>query len=259
MAPDGTAFGLKYFRAARAAALALSAAAGFALPAAADPVFSLTDTIYLVPSGGAAIRVDSAFDNVGTNPRFTDAVFSTRTYHDITLNAGWLRVIARTAEELNALALPPPSPFTVTAEVTMANDDGQTAWGTITFRTTYDRDTSQPSEPEAPTFSDTEARNAPAGVLVSVWAEGLFDNAGTNPKITDAVFSTTEYYSEHSISRDRLFVLPKTDAELSAMTPPPPNPFSVDVTVMMANDEGQTASGTVTFRTEYQRTPAPVQ
>ena len=44
-----------------------------------------------------------------------------------------------TNAELNALDPRPDNPFTFTADVTMTNDEGQTASGTLTFETTYDR------------------------------------------------------------------------------------------------------------------------
>ena len=57
---------------------------------------------------------------------------------------------------------------------------------------------SNATEPSAP--SDWRF-GAPPNVLISVggWH---FDNPGTNARITDAVFSTTEYYSKHSIHED---------------------------------------------------------
>ena len=39
--------------------------------------------------------------------------------------------------QLNALASPPDWRFEVTVDVTMTNDEGQTATGTLTFVTTY--------------------------------------------------------------------------------------------------------------------------
>ena len=172
-------------------------------------------------------------------------------------------------EELNALSPPPPSPFTVTVEVTMANDEGQTATATLTYQTSYDRDEPAAEPPAQPTLrptppGQTVGRRAPPGVLVIASAaqpnNGVFDNAGTNPRITTAVFSTTAYYNTHMVRRDRLFVEAKSTDELNALSPPPPSPFTVTVEVTMTNDEGQTATATLTYKTSYDRvepTPEP--
>ena len=257
--------GLRRFGVVRATVLALPVAVGFAVSAAAAPVFSETGTRN-APAGVLIYALaEGTFDNAGTNPRITAADFSTTEYYSVhRISDGRLWVQPMTAEELNALSSPPPSPITVDVTVTMTNDEGETASGTITFETPYERDASaQPGEPLAPVFSETETRNAPAGVLIYALAEGTFDNAGTNPRITAADFSTTEYYSVHRVSDGKLWVQPKTVAELDALSSPPPSPITVDVTVTMTNDEGQTASGTITFSTDYQRDtsallPAPV-
>lgn len=112
---------------------------------------------------------------------------------------------------------------------------------------------------EAPSFkASTSPSNAPPGILISIQPDWYFDNAGTDPEITDAVFSTTEYYSTYSIGANGfLFVQTKTNAELSALSPPPPNPFEVTVDLTMENAEGQTASGTLTLQTTYERTSSP--
>ena len=252
---DGSLVGLKRFRLAWAAALALPVAIGFAAPTAATPTFSETETRNAPPGLYISADADGTFDNAGTNPRITAADFSTTEYYSVhRISDGRLWVQPMTAEELNALSSPPPSPITVDVTVTMTNDEGETASGTITFSTLYERDTSaQPGEPMAPVFSETETRNAPPGLYISADADGTFDNAGTNPRITAADFSTTEYYSVHQITEGRLFVQPMTAEELNALASPPPSPFTVEVTVTMTNDEGQTASGTITFQTVYER------
>ena len=247
----------KCLRALRAAALALPMAVWFAAPAAAEPTV-LEDATWNAPPG-VLIQVfaDDVFDDAGTNPRITGAAFYTTEYYSVhQIDGGKLEVQPKTDAELSALSPPPPSPFLVDATVTMANDEGQTAEGTITIRTTYDRTAlEQPGgEPPAPTISEDATWNAPPGILIQVFAESAFDNAGTNPRITDAVFSATKYFSVHQVSRDRLWAWLKTDAQLSALSPPPPSPFTVDVAVTMANDEGQTASGTITLRATYNRT-----
>ena len=171
------------------------------------------------------------------------------------ISEGVLWVRARNDAELNALPAPPPSPFTVDVTVTMANDEGRTASGTIAFETPYERATpEQPDEAPAPTFSETEAlRDADPRFWKQIRADDVFDNAGTNPRITAAVFFTTEYYSVHKVNEGRLWVRPKTSEELNALPSPPRCPFTVDASVTMLNDEGQTATGTITFETTYER------
>ena len=220
---------------------------------------------------GITVSVDvDLFDNPGTNPRFTDAVFSTMEYYDPTWTGLSIHptdyrlfVRAKTAEELNALASPPPETFTVTADVTMTNDEGQTATGTLTFQTVYLRaptaGTTQeaPSEPPVqPTFSRTAVESLPVGTLISYTADEMFDNAGTNPRFTGAVFPDRTYLNEGAVPTSgtvagRLFIEVKTAEQLSALSPPPPSPFTVTAEVTMTNDEGQTASGTITFEMTY--------
>ena len=108
-------------------------------------------------------------------------------------------------------------------------------------------------------YSEWSEVNAPPGTLVNVDAD-IFYRASTNPRFTGAVFSTLEYYNSTSIpdiySGRYLFVQVKTAAQLNAMSPPPPNPFTVTAEVTMTNDEGRTATGTITFETHYARAPA---
>ena len=75
-------------------------------------------------------------------------------------------------------------------------------------------------------------------------------------------FEASRGRNAHILRRRRMQA--GTDAELSALLPPPASPFTVDDTVTMANDDGRTASDTVTFETTYERlvsvpefTPAP--
>ena len=190
----------------------------------------------------------------GTNATLTGADFSTTEYsntHGIRDGRLWFQI--KSAAELNALASPPPSPFTVTAAVTMTNDEGQTATGTLTFRTSYARDT---TEKVVPTLAPAEARTVGAGGFASVGAYDVFDNAGTNARFTGVEFSTMEYYDgEFSgiAPHGKLWVQVKSAAELNALASPPPSPFTVTAAVTMTNDEGQTATGTLTFKTMYNR------
>ena len=248
--------------AAPVAALAMSLLMISGAAAVATPTFKSTGS-ETAPAGTLISRtVDDLFDNTGTNPRLTGVVFSTTEYYDsgssgIDAQQKRLWVKAKTAAQLNALPSPPPSPFTVTATVTMANDEGQTATGNVTFETTYTRSSKSTTKP---IFTPTEKRRAPPGILVSVPVGDLFDNAGTNPRLTHAVFPTMAYYnSEFTViggRKERLFVKAKTVGELNALPSPPPSPFTVTATVTMTNDEGQTAAGTVTFETTYARNPS---
>ena len=233
-------------------------------PAEAEPVFASPDP-YNAPSGLlVSAPVEEVFSNAGTNPRFTNAVFSTMDYYDASATGiptaadvrGYLFVQVKTDAQLNALDRPPTSPFTVTADVTMTNDEGQTATGTISFRSTYTMTNPPPSDP--PEIASTEPLNAPVGVLVSISAADTFDNAGTNPRFASATFSTMDYYNDVdtglNAQKSRLFVRTKTSAELNALALPPANPFTVTAEVTMTNDQGQTATGTISFVSTYIRT-----
>ncbi len=198
---------------------------------------------------------DEVFDNAGTNPTFTGASFSTTEYtnmHEIRDGRLWVQV--KSAAELNALPLPPPSPFTVTAMVTMNNDEGRPATGTVAFETTYSRSAAAPPTPprrSAPIFAWEERIATRPGVPFAASADGTFLYAGTEARFTNVVFSTTEYSNTHEISDRLLRFEIKTAAQLNALQSPPSSPFTVTATVTMTNDEGQTASGTLTFRTSY--------
>ena len=212
-----------------------------------------------------------AFANAGTNPRFTNVVFSTMEYYDASvtpITQGTIDLRVKSDAELSALPSPPSSPFTVTADrhVTMTNDEGQTATGTIRIETTYARTAAaptpaHPSAPGAqPTFKQaTAVLTARVGEYLGLSAETLFDNAGTGANITAVVFSPTDYYHSESGVRPggTLLVRVKTAAELNALPSPPDSPFTVTAEVTMTNDEGQTATGTIEFQTTYDRTPTP--
>ena len=235
---------------------------------APEPTFSLTGKWYLFPApGGASISAGSLFNNAGTNAKITGVEFSTAKYfRNAYVGHGKLEVVVKSAAELNAMAFPPPSRFTIDAAVTMANDEGQEASGTIPFEVVYTRTSTgtpaQPGETEGPTFSVTEPVWAPPGKSVEVSASRIFDNAGRSVRFTDAVFSTTDYYSVHEFDHGQLKVQAKTAAELNALASPPPSTFEVTVEVTMTNNQGQTASGTLTYQTTYKRvepatTPSP--
>ena len=114
--------------------------------------------------------------------------------------------------------------------------------------------------PGAATESFTERLSAPVGAVVSFEASRWYGerpfSVGTNPRITEATFSTTEYYSMHGIRSGRLWIQVKTADELNALPVPPPNPFEVEVEVSATNDEDRILTGTVTFETRYLRTAA---
>ena len=239
------------FRAALGASLALAVLTLSGVPAVAQ-----ASVTAIAPVGSTISISASAFDDAGTNPKFTDVEFTTTEYYvgsNTGIVEGQLIVEVKTAAQLNALPSPPDSPFTVTATVTMTNDEDQTATGTVTLETTYVR-----APTSAPTISDGDLY-APTGTLVSIAAAAFFDNAGTNPEITAAVFSTTEYYDTALVRDGEAWIQPKSAADLNALPSPPPSPFTVTVTVTMTNDEGQTATGTVSVRTNYARGSPPAE
>ncbi|MDE0406741.1 MAG: hypothetical protein OXN81_02685 [Alphaproteobacteria bacterium] len=254
---DRSALESRPFRALRTAALALPVAVGLAAPAAAEPVFLLTDTIALSPGVGTSFNVREVFENPGERPRFNDVTFSDMTYLD-SLSSGFPGEEARsfyvtvlTNDELNALEPRPDNPFTFTANVTMTNDDGETVSGTATFEVTYVQTSgSEPEAPSgtAPTIKADLTISAPAGATTFIHAGQLFDNPGTNPRITEAEFTTMDYYSGSEVN-GVLVVAVQPSEELKNMAPP--NPLRVDVTVTMINDDAQTATGTFTLETAY--------
>ena len=224
-------------------------------PAASEPVF-VPQNPYSLQAGRlysiGPDAVNDCFDNAGTNARITDASFSTTECFDEAClsHTGRIHITTKTYEELNALPPPPHSPFTVAHTVTMTNDEGETASGTLTFETTCCRPDTTPEPPPAPIFVREKKFTFPAGVLVIFHpGQKLFDHVGTNPRFTDAVFSSTEYCNVSRIRDGRLSVKIKSDEELRALPAPPANPFSVTVTVTMVNDEGHSASGTLTLET----------
>ena len=112
--------------------------------------------------------------------------------------------------------------------------------------------------PGPATKSFTTRVIAPPGIAVIVQARGWYGEGaigeGTNPRITEATFSTTAYCDLHEIRDGRLWVQAKTAADLNALSAPPPDPFEVTVDVSMTNDEDRIITGTITFETRYLRT-----
>ena len=227
-------------------------------PVTPSPTFSSAAARELSPGATVSISAAEAFDDAGTGAAFTAAEFSTTAYYSThEIQDGSLVVQAKTAAELNALESPPDSPFTVTADVTMTNDAGQTATGTLTFSTSYEKDSTPATPVVQPTLSQTTALNAPPGTAVTVSAADVFDNAGTNPRFNKVTrpSGTSSRYSRATISNDGfLYVQARTAAELNALASPPDSPFTLALEMRMINDEGQTATGTVTFTTSYDRT-----
>ena len=170
------------------------------------------------------------------SPRFTDVTFSDMTYLD-PLSTGFpgdeaksFYVTVLTSAELNALTSPPSNPFTFTADVTMTNDEGETASGTFTFSTTYVKTTSEttpettpPSSGPAttPTIMADLTISAPPLVLLTILPSSLFENAGTDPKITDASLDGAsrfmeEHYDVFGVSPDgRLYIRARQSEHLS--------------------------------------------
>ncbi|MCY4591692.1 MAG: hypothetical protein OXE86_14235 [Alphaproteobacteria bacterium] len=137
--------------AAFAAALAAAVLMLGGTPAAAEPTFK-TDYANVGAPAGYYITVGAEyhFNNQGTNPKFTDVSFSTTEwYSDSGITSdGRIFVEIKTADDLNALSSPPPTPFTATA--TMTNDEGETASGTFTFETYWARQEDTSSTPSGP-------------------------------------------------------------------------------------------------------------
>ena len=85
--------------------------------------------------------------DLGTDPRFTDVEWSTTEYAYPGEAIGVVEGAAdrlvyrnKTGDQLNRMADPPPSPFYVTATVSMENDEGQTVTGCeYVFGTEYGR------------------------------------------------------------------------------------------------------------------------
>lgn len=215
-----------------------------------------------VPGVLHSFGIPGSFDNAGTNPRWTSAVFSTMEYYveaDTRINASRTHVYLRvkTTDELNAMSPPPPSPFTVDIEVTMTNDEGETASGTKSFTTTYAR--VEPPTATAPSLSSNYSgtKIGAVGILQNWVVTAVFDNAGTNPRFTSVSVSPTEYFDADSTSLDSTgstaYFQVKTAAQLNALDSPPDNPFTSTVDVTMTNDEGHTASGTISLQTSYAR------
>ena len=198
------------------------------------------------PGTLVSATIESAFDSRGTNPRFTTYSFSAADANyvdDSSISRGRLWVQIKTTEQLNALANPPPTPFSAVASVTMTNDENQTATGTVTFNSSYARI-------NRPVASST-SQSAPPGTQVTTVPEHCFEYTGTNPGYTSYSLDNTDYVSSSSINDGRLFLQIKTAAELNALADPPDETFSVVATATMTNDEGQTATCTVTFNSEY--------
>ena len=251
------------FRRGAALALAVAALALSGTQAAAAPTQREDRTLNAPPGVLVSILAFAAFDNAGTNPRITNAVFSDTTYYNTAMlreDNGIVFIEAKSEADLNAMSPRPDSPIRTTVVVTMTNDEGQTATGTFTLETAYEKATTQTTPAPQPALSQTTALNAPPGTLVTVAAADVFDNAGTNPRFTSVHFSSTAAYYElagMSFASGSLVVQAKTAEELRSQSPPPENPFTVTAEVTMSNDEGQTATGTLTFRTTYVTDPEP--
>ena len=158
----------------------------------------------------------------------------------------------KSAADLNALSVPPDSPFTVTADVTMTNDERETAAGTVTFETEYERET--PAAPEQSRHGrETDPLPAPPGMTVRFKAADVFNNAGSGAEFISASFSTTAYYTQSRIEYGLLLVQAKTAAELSALPSPPESPFTVTVDVTMRNAQRVEATATLYLVTGYLR------
>ena len=204
--------------------------------------------------------------DLGTNPNLTDVQWSTTEYIDTSETYGIVHgnldhiyVQIKSADELNRLAYPPPNPFQITATVSMENDEGETFTGCdFVFGTRYARNpiafvpTISDPEGDGPTLQRTTAL-APAGTSVSAFASYFFKNAGSGAELTEAEFQTLQYYDADStgVSDGILDITVKSSADLAALPYPPPKPFEVKITLTMTNNAGETATGTVTYMTNW--------
>ena len=102
--------------------------------------------------------------------------------------------------------------------------------------------------------------NAPPGILIHSFIPYHFRDVGTNPKFTQWSFSPAEHIVEDDTVLDtldsrRLYFRVKSSDQLNALDVPPPVKFTTALTVTIENDEGETASGTITLKTQYLRDP----
>ena len=236
-------------RSAAALAAMLAALILSTTTAVADTVYKTTTVLI-----GVLITIDPGdfytLSGWAEDPRFTSVTFSTMDYYDdsITgLHGKYIAVKTKTAAELNAMANPPSNPFTVTADATWTDNTGTTKSARISLKTTWPK-----KAPPGPTLSVTTQHAAP-GSMASGWASYFFSNAGAGARLTDVSFSTMEYYDADrtGLSGTFLDVVAKSSEELNAMDSPPPNPFTVQVTLTMTNNAGQTGTGTVDYITNY--------
>ncbi len=110
-----------------------------------------------------------------------------------------------------------------------------------------------------PEFAQSDAVTASAGETINFPVRGAFQNAGTNPKYTSGTVDSADYVRAHGIfeeesADDTFFVEVKTAEELNALDSSPSSPFTFTATVAMTNDEGETASGTISFSVTYTQT-----
>lgn len=102
-----------------------------------------------------------------------------------------------------------------------------------------------------PVFVPIGTVSAGPGLWIVVSAEEVFDDAGTNPRFTSASAANTERLEDLLVDEGIFQLRAKSSADLRALVPPPPNPFVTDVTVWMINDEDESGTGVITFRTKY--------
>ena len=92
------------------------------------------------------------------------------------------------------------------------------------------------------------------GLAVSMSARQWYDewtgDEGTNPKITEAEFSTANTTTRTGLGMARFGCRPKTMRNLNALAVPPSGPFEVTVDVSMNNDEYRTIEDKIVFETD---------
>jgi len=108
--------------------------------------------------------------------------------------------------------------------------------------------------PTATSIFDS-TRDMSAGETQYVPLSVMFTNTGTNPRLTSVGFTTTTCCYTASLIGNTVYLNAKSNAELREVFPPPSNPFTATLTVVMKNDEGQSASGTMSLKTQWDSRP----
>ena len=266
-----------------------------AAPAAADITCSpgpLVDGRHQnAPPGTLVSRpIDDIFKSDGANPRdlgtdarLTGVEWSTTDYAAPGQAIGVVEGVAdrlfyrnKTGDELNRMADPPPSPFFVTATVSMENDEGETVTGCeYVFGTGYHRDPDEPEEPETPepptpkptVFDPNDPNtwhlvkrpaqrlfetNAPPGVTSTIFPEFLFDNPGRNLRFTSVRFDTQGPFNiDRTQWSESLLEVTALTAEQLEEQFGELRQIKVKATITVQNDLGLNGTAVLTYNVEW--------